>query len=135
MYHQIQGQEVIKAPGTTSSTTQLGAVETPSVPSLKQTFSSWWGRRGLPVAPNFYLLQLLHWRDYADASLVRSSKVPGHLTPVRVAPTCQKKPEIIKVGEDVENPGEVQMGFLTLGHQLPQAQLVPSGPRCVPVGV
>ena len=102
MYHQIQGQEVIKAPGTTSSTTQLGAVETPSVPSLKQTFSSWWGRRGLPVAPNFYLLQLLHWRDYADASLVRSSKVPGHLTPVRLAPTCQKKPEIIKVGEDVE---------------------------------
>ena len=40
-----------------------------------------------------------------------------------------------EVGEDVENPGEVQMGFLTLGHQLPQAQLVPSGPRCVPVGV
>lgn len=36
---------------------------------------------------------------------------------------------------DVENPGVVQMGFLTLAHQLPRAQLVLSGPRCVSVGV
>lgn len=58
-----------------------------------------------------------------------TSGVSQSREPISWAQMCSE------VGGDVENPGVVQMGFLTLAHQLPRAQLVLSGLRCVSVGV
>ena len=84
MSHQIQAQESIKAPGTTS-TTYPGAVESPFLVSVTANrFSLWW-ETGLPIAPKLYLFQLLHLREIVlMLSLVLSSKVPGYLTPIRM---------------------------------------------------